>query len=757
MKRFGSLTALRSVLLLVVCFILHADSARAAEITGTITNAEGGEPLGKIQISLVGTSFSTTTSTDGTFHISGLPPAMYILHVSGLGYRIATLSFQFGSAQDSKDFQIALFPDHFKRTDVVKVSSGVFEAADWPAVGDMTLTSSELHETSTVLANDPFRSLQSLPGVSATANNDFLAQFSVMGAPYEDVGIYLDDVLVPNLLHAVSSFADAPTLSLLTSNNVEEIRLMPVAYPMRYADGSGAALVIRTRGGVEGAPHFHASVGLADTEFLGEGAFGNSHKANWLVGARKSYLGYLERTLVNSSFSDDGFYDADLKLTYQLTPTQTLSFLATGGQLHISDPSLTPGSDPNFLKSGSNDLAIARLGWRWVPTRTLLVDARVAYLRNGFEEANPSNLFLNRSLDREWTTGFNVSWSWHRAAVLQAGYSYRKPSISSASQSFHPPLPPVSSTFDSVEFRHDGYVQNSLQLWHDRLRIQGGLRWSRLDSLRVQPVTGQLSVSIEAIRNLRLEAACGRYAQLPFSGKIRGAFAINGELLAFRQLPRLSWQCLAAVEQKLGERARIRAEVFDRQNEQRDDFLTQPPAFIPVQNSVLSNRDYSRGLQLLFQRRSENRLSGWVGYTLVYARSRFYSQILPPPFGTVGFNSPYFPTSSDQRHNFNLFATYRLTPSLRLSAKNLYGSGFPVEFFPSVLRLPSYERLDLRVDKSRPFRKWKLTLYGELLNVTNHDNRRFVGIFNNPVPGQSIVVTDSLLPITPTLGLDFDF
>src|SRR5207237_10777558 len=104
-----------------------------------------------------------------------------------------------------------------------------------------------------------------------------------------------------------------------------------------------------------------------------EGAFSYAHKGTWLLDARKSYLGYLERLLANTRFSQDGFYDADLKLTYDITPNQTLSMLATGGQLGINDPKLPSTSDPNTLKTGSNDLAIARLGWRWTPAANLLV------------------------------------------------------------------------------------------------------------------------------------------------------------------------------------------------------------------------------------------------------------------------------------------------------------------------------------------------------------------------------------------------
>src|SRR5439155_1576928 len=79
--------------------------------------------------------------------------------------------------------------------------------------------------------------------------------------------------------------------------------------------------------------------------------------------------------------------------------------------------------------------------------------------------------------------------------------------------------------------------------------------------------------------------------------------------------------------QRLGERSRFRIEAFDRQNEDRADLysfasLTSPSALLKP--SALFGRDYSRGVQFILQRRSENRLSGWIGYTLVFAKSRTY-------------------------------------------------------------------------------------------------------------------------------------
>ena len=535
----------------------------------------------------------------------------------------------------------------------------------------------------------------------------------------------------------------------MTSKNFASCRLRILSATRTFVlwgtgSGGSAALAIRTRTGSDGHPLFHGSLGLADSEFLGEGGFGYAHKGTWLLDARKSYLGYLERLLAGTRFSQDGFYDAGLKLTYSVTPTQTLSLLATGGQISINDPSPPPIDNPNILKTGSNDLAIARLGWRWIPTANILVESHAAFVRTAFEQDKAAAQLINRSLDREWSSGTNVSWNWRRGMILQAGYSLRRPTQDSEDNFFSSSgQPPMSFSSHSSDVRQDAYLQHSSHLWKNRFRLEGGLRWARLDSLRAQPVTGQLSVSYQAARATQLEAAWGRYAQLPPSGVIS-------------ELPATSAQYVLAVEQRLGERSRFRAEAFDRQNEQREDIFLLSPT--PIKRSALFGRDYSRGLQFMLQRRSENRFSVWLGYTLVVARSRTYEIPLPPPLGSFGQDTPYSATLADQRHTVNLFASYRFKPTVRFSVKGLFGSGFPVNTFPPpIVRIGPYERLDLRADKSWLFRKWKLSFYGELLNVTYHDNRRFAGLGINSTTKQFALFTYDGVPATPTVGLVFDF
>ena len=632
----------------------------------------------------------------------------------------------------------------------------VFQPAAWPAVGDMTLTSTELQETSTVLVNDPYRSLQSLPGVSASSNDDLLAQFSVMGAPYEQVGVYVDDVRVPNLLHTLPGFSDQPSLSLFTGNDVDELHLMPVAYPMRYAEDNGAALAVTTRTGAEGAPHFHVVVGLADSEFLGEGGFSRAHHGTWLFNVRKSYVGYLEHFFDSVTFSDIGLYDADIKVTYDLTPSSTFSLFATGGQTHLTDPSLNASSNPTFIKTGAIDLAIGRFGWRWQISKRMLLDTRVGYVRSGYTQDNPTGVLLMSNLDREASTGSILSWNWREGGILEAGYSIRWPQIDTSGNLIEGPgmAPfPVSD----IPFRYhaqNAFLQASQQFWRNRLRVQGGWRWAQQGSVRIEPFTGQASASLQIRRNTEVEAGWGKYDQFLSTGGSLTCADIDSQFVCFRPLPYASSQYIVAIDHRLGARTRLRLEAFDRQNSSRDDIYTISGA--PLARSLPIGRDYSRGLQVVLQRRSENRLSGWIGYTLVYAQSIQYANSVPqiPVPITVGL--PYGPTLVDQRNSVNLVASYRISPTVRFSAKNLYGPGYPVELNPT-LRLSPYERLDLRAEKSWLFNHWKLTLYAELLNATNHYNPVFLGTDFLNTTGAVLPATEQGVPITPTAGLGFDF
>ena len=756
-----------------VVLLLIASATRAAEIKGKVTNVVGGEPLGRVQVLVSETRTAAVTSESGEFSIVRLEPGNYTLRVNAVGYRLATVPFSLVNTSDVKDFSITLVPDNFRHTDKVEVHADVFQISDSPATNEMTLTSSEIRETSTVFADDPFRAVQSLPGVAAEGNNEFFAEFSVMGAPFSNIGIYVDDVLVPNPFHEIGNFSEGASLGVLTSEVVDEVKLLPAAYPEKFGDGQGAALDVHTREGSRGSPLFRISAGIAATEILGEGGLGRSQRGSWLASARKSYINYLIQGRVGDA-ADVGFEDADLRLSYDLTRHQNLNVFATDGHTNMLMNDTASLANVQYA-SGKSDFTFARAGWGWTLNPHLLIDAHAAFIREPDQLFNNQNLLLTKTDHREWVGGGGVSWAWATNQILQAGWSERqlRDSLYQAGVTNAGDLQLYSSAGSGL--RQSAFVQQSASLAQGRVHLVGSLRWDRFLDYLPQRFSPQISLAVRATRSTELQFGAARYSQFSDSaiGPPAGVCNIEGGL------PPKSEHYSAAVEQRLNDNTRIRLEAFQRKGFYSFGAIApsqqnvQPcPVLQPIPGGTYE-REYSHGVQLLLQRRSANRLSGWIGYTLLRAQQRQYQIGVPyPPYALFFDSGFYYSTLEDQRHTLNVFAMYRLRPSLNLSGKFLYGSGFPIpsgsfvqlgngQFLATGInneRLGTYARLDLRTDKDWVFRKWKLTLYGEVLNVTNHYNARFAyesGI--DPTTGRALVKTLEGLPVTPTIGLVFQF
>ena len=240
-------------ILLFSSILFSSISLHAAEIRGKVVSVTGGEPMARVQVAVLveaqrETVATAITTKDGTFVIKGLAPGHYTLRLNAVGYRLITVEFSLAADEAAKEFDITLVPDNFRRTERVEVKGDIFQGSDSPAINEINLTSSEIRETSTVLADDPFRAVQTLPGVSASGNNDFFAQFSVMGASFDSTSIYIDGILVPSPFHG-TNITEGATLSILTGDTLEDIKLLPAAYPEKYGDAVGAALDLQTRDG----------------------------------------------------------------------------------------------------------------------------------------------------------------------------------------------------------------------------------------------------------------------------------------------------------------------------------------------------------------------------------------------------------------------------------------------------------------------------------------------------------------------------
>src|SRR5450631_139524 len=743
---------LAAVFLVLSLIFFASPLLHAAEIRGKVVSAAGGEPLARVQVAVLDAEGSAVaagvTTKDGSFVIQRLAPAHYKLRLNAVGYRLVTVEFSLVADEAAKEFDITLAPDNFRRTERVEVKGDIFQGPDSPAINEINLTSTEIRETSTVLADDPFRAIQTLPGVSAAGGNDFFAQFSVMGASYNNTSIYIDGILVPSPFHG-TNVSEGATLSILTSETIEDIKLLPAAYPEKYGDAVGAALDLQTRAGSRTAPIFRASIGLADTELLGEGALGTERKGSWLASARKSYLGYLLRNRLNDTSDDVSFYDGDLKLSFDVRPNQTVSFYGVGGHTLVDLLHQSPNPPRDDIKLGTNDFMMGRVGWRWTVTPHLLVDTRAAYLQAPFTTSNAYQQALENDHHAEWVAGSSIVWSWQKDHVLEAGWMSRRVANSTSSTYFDDKGVAQHLATGAVGWKNDWHLQEASSFFGNRLHVVAGLRLDTAGLFDIHPVSPQISASVQVASATQLQFGVGRYNQFDIPVIVNTFPTLAGLCsLSFQRLQTAN-HYTAGLEQRIGESIRVKATFFDRENGASNAESATPacqPFFSPHGFASVGS-DYSRGVQFVLQSRTANRLSGWIGYTLTYARQGYSSRP----------DLHYYPTLEDQRHTLNVFAGYRLSPTVHVSGKWLFGSGFPVPGQNNALRLGYYQRLDARAEKDWAFQRWKLALYGEVLNLTDHNNRRYFYSSYDPNTGNLTVTTGQGLPITPTAGFAFEF
>jgi len=76
----------------------------------------------------------------------------------------------------------------------------------------------------------------------------------------------------------------------------------------------------------------------------------------------------------------------------------------------------------------------------------------------------------------------------------------------------------------------------------------------------------------------------------------------------------------------------------------------------------------------------------------------------------------------------------------------------------NLTRLPYYNRIDVRVNKAFLFKKAKLTLTGEVLNLLNRNNLRYAGFdFYDLTTGRVFGQLDRVLPLIPSVGIVIEF
>src|SRR5947208_6637460 len=222
-------------------------SQKTARLSGRVVDARTGEALAKVKVIVSGTNEETTTDDNGAFTLDNLHAGKIDLYITTVTFGLVKKSVVLREG-DNSDFQIALNDDAAALTESVTVNTAPFETTDSSAISQQLLNKRELQQLSSVLINDPIRAAQALPGVSA--NDDYRSEFSVRGAGFDRVGLYLDGILTENFLHTVAGgYPDTGSVSVINADTVDSMSVMTGGFPSKYGDRSAGILDIQTRDG----------------------------------------------------------------------------------------------------------------------------------------------------------------------------------------------------------------------------------------------------------------------------------------------------------------------------------------------------------------------------------------------------------------------------------------------------------------------------------------------------------------------------
>lgn len=724
-----------------------------------VRDAQSGEPLSQVVIQLIDPSRQVLTATSGVFDLGVLPDGEYNLKVSTVGYRLLQTRIKVASAE-SRELNLVLSPDAFQRTDRVEVHAEAFDLAHASNPTDFTISGNEIKNLSTVLADDPLRAVQSMPGV--TSNDDFDSRFSLHGAPYQRVGLYLDDILLHTPFHTVQGEGPSGSLTVFNGDVVDSMSLQSEVYAPRFEDRTAGVLDIHTRDGSRSQTSFRVTAGAPDAGVLAEGPLGTGHHGSWIASFRKSYLQYLVQQSSDQPSMAFGFMDSQAQINYDLTPHHNLKVRLVDGTSDFDRSNWRDRLALNASMTARYHFTLANLAWQYTPSPTFLLTSHAAFMRERYDDTNRDGRGLGEGFYGEWVGKSDATWMWSRAATLDFGVSARRVRGEGFSDYY----------FDNVAHTRveghrgnltmlGGYAQQSWSGLGKRLFISAGMRWDEMDASGSSTVSPQASVAYMPTASTKVQVSWGRYAQFP---DVQELYSLYGST---RLRPEHATHYVAAVEQRLGGLARLRVQAYQRVDR---DLLFRPfqearlaagqiipdNFQAPITNSL---RGYAKGVEVFLQKRTANRLTGWVSYALGYSRQR------------DALSGASFFSDQDQRHTVNVYLGYRIRPSVNLSAKWTYGSGFPVPgyfrregdtyFLSSVrngARLDPYQRTDVRINKSRTFDRWKITVYAEVVNMLNRPNYRFDSYNGyDGTSGQAYVNFSNMFPILPSAGVMFEF
>lgn len=787
----------RISLFILLCCLCWNVLAAEYQIKGVVIDKSTRQPLEFVNVLVVGLGIGASTDANGSFLITQVPPGIYRLQASFLGYK-TELTPEYRVNHVTPYVQIELEEENASLNEVV-VTASPFQKVPESPVSLRVIGLQEI-EKAPGATRDISKVVQNYPGVAFSPigyRNDLIVRG---GGPSEN-RFYLDGVEIPNINHFSTQGASGGPVGLIDADLIRSVKFYSGAFPADKGNALSSVLDFSLRDGDMERNSLKATLGASEVSLSSNGHIGN--KTSYLVSVRQSYLQALFKILGLPFLP--AYTDASFKIKTRFNSHNELSLLGLGGidcmKLNLG----IEGEDAEYMLSYLPEInqetytvggVYRHYSQRHVQSIVLsqsyLNNRNVKYRDN--DESSEENLTLRLgSIEQETKLRMEntSSWSvWKVKAGFDLNYSryksneYRKVFANALREyDYHTDLSlwrwgmfasvdyaaPDKSFTASMGVRTDGnnYSDKMKELWRQ--------------------LSPRLSVSYRLIEGLTLSGHVGLYYQLP-SYTALGFKGEEGEYVN-RHLDYIS-----VSQESLGlswtpnENMELSVEGFYKLYGHMPFSLSdQIPLsckgndYGTIGNEALSSEAKGRsyGVELMFKWLLTQKLN--LSSSLTIFKSEFKD----------GEQGSYVPSAWDNRFILNMSGTYNFPKHWSLGAKVscIGGSPYtPYDVEKSSLveawnvqgrayydysrynqeRLPVFGQLDVRVDKTFYLKKCMLGFYLDIQNITASKLRQpdalmSTGQIENPSAplSEQRYVMKSIRQesgtLLPTLGITFEY
>jgi TonB family protein len=624
---------------------------------------------------------------------------------------------------------------------------------------------------------DTLKAVQNLPGVARAPFG--IGLLPVWGSAPRDTRVFIDGVAVPNLYHF------GGLRSTVNGEMVDGLTFAPGGFGVEHGLGLGGVVDVETRHPRSDGFHGYAQADLVDGSLMLEGPI--TKTLSFAVAARRSWL---DLTLPHLTSNDlqlsPVYYDYQARLSWRPTKKDDvdLFFLGSDDRLKliakVRDDALQAavsshtyyhrviGSWLHRLDGGGTVGVTSSVGYD-VPTSLGVqlgavptsVDIGAFEYTTRAEARLPlaAWLRLDAGLDFEGTRfGVNRAGA---ASPTTNGYSGTSNGGFGGDGGFGGSV--AGFAVDNYTLYANNvapFVTANLSFFNKRLTITPGFRLQAMSFVGYQGTPEsfgnmfvapepRVAVRYQLTKRLALKGSFGLYDQAPPADAFSAKFG-NPNIQ-----PEHATHYVAGAEYEVTPTLHVEANAF---------YKDMTRLIVPGESAsdpILTNDGVGRsyGGELLIRQELWKNFFGWASYTLSRSERKDHP------------DQTWHRFQFDQTHILTLMGSYVLPRGWQVGARFRYVTGNPytpvlgayfdsnsgrytaLQGLPFSTRLDPFMQLDLRVDKTFTFDKWRLSLYLDVQNVTRASNPEAFG-YNfdfskaHPISG---------LPLLPIFGIRGDF